>query len=60
LDYLSARELAKLPQDKFFACASTGKGKLIISGDKHLLEACGYQGIKVLKPKEFIEQYLND
>lgn len=44
--------------DKFFACAIGGKSKLIISGDKHLLKVSGYQGIKVLKPKEFINQYL--
>ena len=44
--------------DKFFACAIAGKSKLIISGDKHLLKVSGYQGIKVLKPKEFINQYL--
>jgi len=44
--------------DKFFSCAIAGKSKLIISGDKHLLKVSGYQGIKVLKPKEFINQYL--
>ena len=44
--------------DKFFACAIAGKSKLIISGDKHLLKVSGYQEIKVLKPKEFINQYL--
>ena len=44
--------------DKFFACAIAGKSKLIISGDKHLLKVSGYQGIKVLKPKEFFNQYL--
>lgn len=47
-----------LDDDKFFACAIAGKSKLIISGDKHLLKVSGYQGIKVLKPKEFINQYL--
>ena len=44
--------------DKFFACAIAGKSKLIISGDKHLLKVSGYQGIKVLKPKEFFNQHL--
>ena len=44
--------------DKFLACALTGKCKLIISGDKHLLCVAGYRGIKVIKPREFVLDYL--
>jgi putative PIN family toxin of toxin-antitoxin system len=44
--------------DKFFACALAGGSKLIISGDKHLLKVSGYQGIQVLKPREFVDMYL--
>ena len=55
---LSASVCEDPDDDKFFACAIAGKSKLIISGDKHLLRISGYQGIKVLKPKEFINQYL--
>ena len=55
---LSASVCEDPDDDKFFACAIAGESKLIISGDKHLLKVSGYQGIKVLKPKEFINQYL--
>ncbi len=43
--------------DKFFACALASGSKVIISGDKHLLKVSGYQGIEVLKPREFVERY---
>jgi predicted nucleic acid-binding protein len=39
-------------------CAIAGNSKIIISGDKHLLKVSGYQGIKVLKPREFVDSYL--
>jgi putative PIN family toxin of toxin-antitoxin system len=45
--------------DKFLACAIAGKSKVVISGDKHLLKVSGYKGIKVLRPREFVERYLN-
>lgn len=44
--------------DKFFACALASGSNLIVSGDKHLLKASGYQGIEVLKPREFVDRYL--
>lgn len=44
--------------DKFFACAITGGADLIISGDKHLLKMSGYQGIKVFRPRQFVDNYL--
>jgi uncharacterized protein len=44
--------------DKFFALAIASKTKIIISGDKHLLQKSGYSGIKVLKPSEFLTQHL--
>lgn len=44
--------------DKFFACALAGECKLIVSGDKHLLKVSGFRGIKVLKPRGFVN-YLN-
>ena len=47
------------PDDnKFMECAIAGNSKIIISGDKHLLKVSGYQGIKVLKPREFVDSYL--
>lgn len=47
------------PDDnKFIECAIAGKCNIIISGDKHLLKLAGYQGIMVLNPRDFAEQYL--
>jgi predicted nucleic acid-binding protein len=45
--------------DKFLACALTGKCKLIVSGGKHLLRVAGYRGIKIIKPREFVNDYLS-
>jgi uncharacterized protein len=44
--------------DKFFVCALASDSKIIISGDKHLLKVSGWQGIQVLKPREFVDLYL--
>lgn len=44
--------------DKFFACALASGSKVIVSGDKHLLKVSGYQGIEVLKPREFVDKFL--
>ena len=47
------------PDDnKFMECAIAGNSEIIISGDKHLLKVSGYQGITVLKPREFVDRYL--
>ncbi len=45
--------------DKFFACALASGSRVIISGDRHLLKVSGYQGIEVLKPREFVDIYLS-
>jgi uncharacterized protein len=44
--------------DKFLACALASEGKVVVSGDKHLLKASGYRNIAVLKPREFVNLYL--
>ena len=44
--------------DKFLACALASESKAIISGDKHLLKISGYQGITILTPHAFVEQYI--
>lgn len=44
--------------DKFIKCALAGHVKIIISGDKHLLDVNGHQGIKILNPSDFITRYL--
>ncbi len=48
------------PDDnKFFACAVSSGAKRIVSGDKHLLKAAGYQEIEFLKPGPFVLRYLS-
>ena len=44
--------------DKFIACALASGAKIICSGDKHFLDIDGHQGIEVLKPRNFVDQYL--
>jgi putative PIN family toxin of toxin-antitoxin system len=46
--------------DKFIACALGSKTKLIVSGDKHLLDVNGYKGIRILKPKDFVGEFLKN
>ena len=45
--------------DKFFACALASKSQMIVSGDKHLLKVSGYRGVRVLRPREFVDTYLS-
>lgn len=48
------------PDDnKFIACAIEGSASHIISGDKDLLSIGEYQGIKIVKAREFLEEYLH-
>jgi putative PIN family toxin of toxin-antitoxin system len=44
--------------DKFFECAVAGKAKLIVSGDRHLLDASGTFDVEVLTPRAFVDNYL--
>jgi predicted nucleic acid-binding protein len=44
--------------DKFLACALASGAKVIVIGDKHLMKVSGYEGIQVLRPRAFVENYL--
>ena len=44
--------------DMFIACALASKCKMIVSGDKHLLKMSEFRGIKVLSPREFVDQHI--
>ena len=44
--------------DKFIACALAAGCKIIVSGDKHLLNVSGFCGIQVLKPRDFVDRFL--
>lgn len=45
--------------DKFLACAITSDAGHIVSGDRALLSVSGYGGVKVIRPREFVDTYLN-
>lgn len=45
--------------EKFIACAIASQTKIIISGDKHLLKLSGHKNIEIIKPRLFLEKYLN-
>jgi predicted nucleic acid-binding protein len=44
--------------DKFLEAAVAGRAPYIISGDKHLLRLSVFQGIQILKPRDFVQRYL--
>ena len=47
------------PDDnKFIECAIASNSKIIVSGDKHLLNISGHQEITVLKPRDFLDNYI--
>ena len=56
---LSERVSEDPDDDKFLACALSGKCKLVISGDKHLLGVSGFKGIEVIRPRQFLDEYLS-
>ncbi|WP_461833924.1 putative toxin-antitoxin system toxin component, PIN family [Desulfothermus sp.] len=47
-----------LDDNKFLEWAIAGKCDLIVSGDKHLLKLNPYEDIEILKPREFLDNYL--
>jgi uncharacterized protein len=46
--------------DKFLACALAGGATIVVSGDRALLDVSGWQGIEVIRPRAFVDQYLPD
>ena len=44
--------------DKFIAAAIEGRASHIISGDRHLLNIGSYEGIKIMKARNFIGEVL--
>lgn len=53
------KQISRDPDDdKFIACALGSNCKKIVSGDKDLLDISGIYEIAVLKPGDFVNQYL--
>ncbi|MDB4915976.1 MAG: hypothetical protein JWM95_3620 [Gemmatimonadetes bacterium] len=44
--------------DKFLTCAVASDTQVIVSGDKHLLDVSGWNGIEVLTPRQTFDRYL--
>jgi len=44
--------------DKFLACAFSGKCDIIVTGDKDLLSLGEYGGVVLVSPRTFLEKYL--
>ena len=40
--------------DKFIECAVASRAGFIVSGDKHLLDLKGYEGIEIMKAADFL------
>lgn len=57
---LSTRVSADPADDVFLAAAISSGTRLIVSGDRHLLDVSGWQGIEVVKPREFLDRYLRE
>jgi len=46
--------------DRFLACAIESRCRTIISGDRHLVNASGYRGIRVWRPRLFVDHFLSN
>lgn len=44
--------------DKFLAASIAAGVRVLISGDRHLLDVSGWQDIKVVTPRAFVRQHL--
>ncbi len=56
---LSERVCVDPDDDKFLACALASNARVVISGDKALLNVSGWKGIAVVSPRAFVERYLS-
>ena len=54
-----SNDICRDPHDvKFISCALSSNTKIIVSGDKDLLELDGISGIEIISPHEFVKKYL--
>jgi putative PIN family toxin of toxin-antitoxin system len=45
--------------DKFLACARAANVSIVVSGDLDLLSLDPWNGIRILSPREFVDEYLS-
>jgi putative PIN family toxin of toxin-antitoxin system len=55
---LEEQVCADVDDDKFLACALAAGSIFVISGDKLLLKVTGHRGIEVIRPRDFVDRYL--
>lgn len=53
-DCLSSGPITDDPDDDKFMLCALGHGAIIVSGDQHLLDASGWEGVRVMKPHDFL------
>lgn len=56
---LPAPVSADADDDKFLACASAAGAAVIVSGDKDLGDHDGWRGVRVLRPRQFADEFLS-
>lgn len=47
-----------LDHDKFLACALASGAKVLVTGDKALLKIGHLRGVRILRPRSFLDEYL--
>jgi putative PIN family toxin of toxin-antitoxin system len=55
---LESQICADRDDDKFLACAIATGSTVVVSGDKLLLQVSEYRGVRVINPRDFVDQYL--
>jgi putative PIN family toxin of toxin-antitoxin system len=58
-EHLPEPVCADSADDKFLACALAAGARVIVSGDKHLLRVTGWNGVAVLRPRDFLEAHIS-
>ena len=53
-------ELTDPDDDEFLACADAAGVAVIVSGDKDLVDHNGWLGVRVLRPRQFVDEFLSD
>lgn len=48
------------PDDDKFLAAALAAAALVVSGDRHLLAVSEWQGVRVLSPRRFVDEYLRE
>ncbi|MBI4521089.1 MAG: hypothetical protein HY701_09645 [Gemmatimonadetes bacterium] len=46
--------------DKFMACAVVSGVSVVVSGDLDLQSVGSWKGIRILSPRQFVDEYLSD